>query len=275
MSRTLLTEPCFFQPLLPGFEDNFLIPIAFSKYLNGQVCEKAMLRSRKGKKLWPVKINGRRFGDGWKKFVEDHGLKIGEFLVFRYKGDLIFNVMVFDRSTCEKEYAPPTALEEEKIQIQEQNLQEDSTCGKEVKTGLKAKASPSIVEYPSCVKEEEIEIEEQTLPNDSTRGKEVKTRLEEKASSSTLENPHCVIELSRDSFIKTELYGRSCSMILQDEEGKCWPSKLKFRSSNGKTLIRDAWKSFRDAHKLKLGDSIIVELAKNGQIPVLKLTIHT
>ncbi|XP_065870588.1 uncharacterized protein [Euphorbia lathyris] len=43
-------------------------------------------------------------------------------------------------------------------------------------------------------------------------------------------------------------------------------------SSEVQVVIRGAWKSFCLAYKLKIGDSIIVELARNGKIPVLKLT---
>ncbi|XP_065851143.1 B3 domain-containing protein REM9-like [Euphorbia lathyris] len=152
-TMTLSSKRHFFQALLPGFEDDVvgfeddvLIPISFCKYLNVQECEKAMLRSQKGEKLWPVKINGRRFEDGWKQFVKDHDLKIGDFLVFRHHGDLVFNVLVLDSTTCEKEYPPVTGKQVE-----------TSSCEKEY--------LPT-----TAIKEEQIEIEEQNLPKDSTRG---------------------------------------------------------------------------------------------------------
>ena len=79
------------------------IPISFFKHLKGEECEKAVLRSLSGK-LWHVKINGRRFEDGWKEFAKYHALHVGDFLVFRHEGNMVFDVMVFDPSTCEREY---------------------------------------------------------------------------------------------------------------------------------------------------------------------------
>ncbi|XP_065851031.1 B3 domain-containing protein REM13-like isoform X2 [Euphorbia lathyris] len=236
MSTTLLTKPHFFKPLLPGFQDDFLIPAAYSKYLKEQNCETAMLGSRQGGKLWPVKINCRRFEDGWKQFVEDHGLQIGDFLVFRHEGDLVFYVLVFDRTSCEKEYPSFTATEDH-----EQNLPRDSISGKKVKTSLEEKASSSVLEYPYSVI--------QLTPNSIKK--------------SRLKIPH---KFAREH----GLYDRLCSMILKDEEGNCWPALL-YKSSNGKTYIAGGWTSYIAAHKLKAGDSLIVELTTNGKIPVLKM----
>ena len=42
------------------------------------------------------------FGDGWLDFVLGHDLQIGEVLVFRYDGDMVFHVTVLDKSACEK-----------------------------------------------------------------------------------------------------------------------------------------------------------------------------
>ncbi|XP_065854794.1 putative B3 domain-containing protein REM15 [Euphorbia lathyris] len=244
-----LREPHFFKPLFPGFEDDFLIPVAFFKYLNGHECEEAQatLRSRRGK-LWPVKINGRRFGDGWKQFVQDHDLHIADFLVFKHEGDLVFYVFVFDRTTCEREYPPFPATQVENTQIQQQNVPIHTTTGKELEKRMK-----------------------------------VECRLEAEARSSVLEHPYCLIKLTPDCFKSSKfhipwkfarehgLYGRCCSMILKDENGSCWPAKLLHKSSNSKTFVAGGWTAFHVAHKLKIGDSLIVELTRNGNVPVLKM----
>ncbi|KZV45208.1 hypothetical protein F511_11808 [Dorcoceras hygrometricum] len=49
--------------------------------------------------------DGLFFSDGWEAFVNDHFLEQGDFLVFRYDGDLEFTVLVFDQNMCEKEAA--------------------------------------------------------------------------------------------------------------------------------------------------------------------------
>ncbi|RWW83034.1 hypothetical protein BHE74_00008473 [Ensete ventricosum] len=49
--------------------------------------------------------NGLRFESGWKEFVVDHAMEIGDFLVFRLEGCSCFSVLVFDATACEKEVA--------------------------------------------------------------------------------------------------------------------------------------------------------------------------
>lgn len=59
--------------------------------------------------IWNVGLtrdnNGTLFFKyGWKEFVEDHCLQENEILVFKYKGDSSFDVLIFDhKSFCEKE----------------------------------------------------------------------------------------------------------------------------------------------------------------------------
>lgn len=47
--------------------------------------------------------NGLFFHNGWQRFVKDHHLEVGDFLIFRYDGESKFNVTIYDRSACEKD----------------------------------------------------------------------------------------------------------------------------------------------------------------------------
>lgn len=38
---------------------------------------------------------------GWHRFVKDHRLQFGDFLVFRYDGESKFKVKIYDRTCCE------------------------------------------------------------------------------------------------------------------------------------------------------------------------------
>lgn len=50
------------------------------------------------------KVNDKLFFQkGWKKFVQDHNLKLGEFLVFEYARNSKFYVEIYGKSTCNKE----------------------------------------------------------------------------------------------------------------------------------------------------------------------------
>ncbi|XP_065848513.1 B3 domain-containing protein REM6-like isoform X4 [Euphorbia lathyris] len=286
----VLTKPRFFKPLIPGFEDEFLIPVSFLKNLKGEECDRAKLRSQRGK-VWPVKINGRRFEDGWKQFVEDHDLQIGEFLVFRHEGDMVFDVLVLDRSTCQREYLPFTDVKEEETEIQQPNVQNCSPSRilehPEVRRELKIQSNANT--KASELRKSQLEIPQGAKESDSDSGKKlerkkkVKTKLKAKASSSVDELPNCVIKLSPDSIKKSRLYiprnfarklglhCQSCSMILKDEEEKSWPATLLYRTLDRHFFVGGGWGDFRGAHKLKLGDSLFIQLIQNGETPVMKI----
>ncbi|XP_015075288.1 B3 domain-containing protein REM5-like [Solanum pennellii] len=93
-------KPHFFKPILPGFKDSLKIPVDFWKYLKGHKHMKnAILRS--AGKRWVVKVKRGWLEDNWKIFVEDVNLQLGDILVFRHEGDMVFDVSIFDSSHCE------------------------------------------------------------------------------------------------------------------------------------------------------------------------------
>ena len=79
------------------------------------------MKDRREKTYWQVKIVGDGdgdgdddhddgvlyFRDGWEEFCKDHGLQVGDVLVFEHKGHLVFDVSIFDPSACERELQPP------------------------------------------------------------------------------------------------------------------------------------------------------------------------
>ncbi|CAF2127078.1 unnamed protein product [Brassica napus] len=103
-------NPHFFQPLLPGFHSHINIPIAFySKHIKGTtnegyVNEVVKLRSDASDLTWEVKMDGRRLTHGWEKFATGHCLKVGDIVIFRHDGDLLFHVTPFGPSCCEIQY---------------------------------------------------------------------------------------------------------------------------------------------------------------------------
>ena len=130
------TNPHFFQPLLPGYHSHMVlstlvsvsssmniayserwfrlfffsfcmllqnIPVAFFlKHVQGRNGDKtARLRSDASDTTWEVVINGRRLTGGWKEFVKAHDLRVGDVLVFRHEGELVFHVTALGSSCCE------------------------------------------------------------------------------------------------------------------------------------------------------------------------------
>nr|VDC93216.1 unnamed protein product [Brassica oleracea] len=91
-------NPHFLQPLLPGFHSHINIPIAFySKHIEGTTNDSnanatVKLRSDASDVTWEVKMDGRRLTQGWEKFATGHAFKVGDIVIFRHDGDLLFHV---------------------------------------------------------------------------------------------------------------------------------------------------------------------------------------
>lgn len=62
------------------------------------------LRSEVSDITWEVKMDGQRLTQGWQKFATSHDLRVGDIVVFRHDGDLLFHVTCFGPSCCEIQY---------------------------------------------------------------------------------------------------------------------------------------------------------------------------
>ncbi|EOA18920.1 hypothetical protein CARUB_v10007553mg [Capsella rubella] len=99
-------NPHFFKVLLPGFDSNLNIPMKFfSAYIEGRYEGKTVeLESDASEKSWKVEMEGRRLTFGWKEFASSHDLRIGDVIIFRHQGALLFHVACFGPSCCEIQY---------------------------------------------------------------------------------------------------------------------------------------------------------------------------
>ncbi|CAG7860791.1 unnamed protein product [Brassica rapa] len=108
-------EPHFFKPLLPGFHNGVTIPLSFfSQHIQGKTNgKKWKLRSDASDQTWEVIQEGRRLTGGWKDFTTAHDLRIGDILVFKHEGDMVFHVTPFGPSCCEIQFTHPHSIKEE------------------------------------------------------------------------------------------------------------------------------------------------------------------
>ncbi|KAI3922066.1 hypothetical protein MKX01_005755 [Papaver californicum] len=78
------------------------------KHISNEESDRAILEAPSGSQ-WHVKLskteNGTFYQDGSQDFVRCYSLWNNEFLVFRYDGNMHFNVVILDNSGCEREYA--------------------------------------------------------------------------------------------------------------------------------------------------------------------------
>nr|XP_045086649.1 B3 domain-containing protein Os03g0212300-like isoform X2 [Aegilops tauschii subsp. strangulata] len=87
------------------------LPDKFAKMLAGREPHKVKLREAGSglRRLWDVLVvfdgEGHMYlGPGWEQFARAHELQLGHFLVFRYDGDAMFTVKMFDNTMCRMYY---------------------------------------------------------------------------------------------------------------------------------------------------------------------------
>ncbi|KAH0938630.1 hypothetical protein HID58_006091 [Brassica napus] len=108
-------KPHFLKPLLSDFYSGVTIPLGFfSQHIEGKTNRKTWkLRSDATDQTWEVIQEGRRLTGGWKDFTTAHDLQIGDIVIFKHEGDMVFHVTPFGPSCCEIQYTHPHIIKEE------------------------------------------------------------------------------------------------------------------------------------------------------------------
>ncbi|XP_061365397.1 B3 domain-containing protein REM16-like isoform X2 [Gastrolobium bilobum] len=96
----------FAQFLRGSYDQQLALPKTFSDNLKKKLPGNVTLRGPGGI-VWNIGLMTRDdtlyFTNGWQQFVKDHSLKENDFLVFKYNGESLFDVLIFDgESYCEK-----------------------------------------------------------------------------------------------------------------------------------------------------------------------------
>ncbi|XBH65296.1 hypothetical protein VPH35_118915 [Triticum aestivum] len=101
----------FFEIVIEKSCSRQRLPDKFAKMLTGREPHKVKLREAGSglRRLWDVLVvfdgEGHMYlGPGWEQFARAHELQLGHFLVFRYDGDAMFTVKMFDNTMCRMYY---------------------------------------------------------------------------------------------------------------------------------------------------------------------------
>ncbi|XP_042382367.1 B3 domain-containing protein Os01g0905400-like isoform X1 [Zingiber officinale] len=100
-----LPPPSFFKIMLGDFTKVLFIPPKFTYNLIDHVNQNVYLKdcNEQSSKVKVSRINGQlAFQEGWAKFVVDHSINFGEFLVFINVTRALFFVKIFGISACER-----------------------------------------------------------------------------------------------------------------------------------------------------------------------------
>ncbi|XBI01470.1 hypothetical protein VPH35_130239 [Triticum aestivum] len=101
----------FFEIVIEKSCSRQRLPDKFAKMLAGREPHKVKLQEAGSglHRLWDVSVvfdgEGHMYlGPGWEHFARAHELQLGYFLVFRYDGDTMFTVKMFDNTMCRMYY---------------------------------------------------------------------------------------------------------------------------------------------------------------------------
>ncbi|KAK1680222.1 hypothetical protein QYE76_041070 [Lolium multiflorum] len=112
------------------------LPKKFADYLDGKEPAKVYLRAADcGPRLWTMEVlfdgQGRMYLDkGWEKFAIAHGVDFGWFVHFKYEGDDVLTVKVFDGTMCRR-CKPRQVAGEEELPWWCKELEEGKSKGEE------------------------------------------------------------------------------------------------------------------------------------------------
>ncbi|OVA05169.1 B3 DNA binding domain [Macleaya cordata] len=218
------------------------IPVTFSSEQLGdeEIGKTAILRSRK---------------QGWVDFMKEHDLKFGDFLVFEHKGNLVFNVFIFDPTNCEKEFPPPPPPPPSSPPPQSHHHHHDQVHKRHH-------------HHHDKHHHHRHDHKKSTFTNTASRASSSTTlpspaRFVSTISASNLIPYHPYLNVPTKFARSNGLNKMLGTITIRDKKGRAWQMKLGQRKTQGiyeRTFIGTGWYEFAVAHGLKAGDVCILEL---------------
>ncbi|WZY82615.1 B3 domain-containing protein REM13-like [Brassica napus] len=225
-STTLLSPPQFFHTLLPGFQTHLTIPSDFfSNYIKDLETTTAELKSDSSLDItWKVKLTGRILNDGWGDFAVANNLHIGNVVLVRYEGGIVFHVSDLGPSFSLIQHINPPRQNIDAVtrNCSEAHSREDTSL---IKKKLKPPVSYS--SYSPCHKR----FVTFTLPPEYA----TLCRL-------TLPNP----------FVKENGISKPAEICVLGKDGTKWPITLLL-DKKGIMSFGKGWKEFVKANGLETG----------------------
>ncbi|XP_072963653.1 putative B3 domain-containing protein Os04g0347400 [Typha angustifolia] len=233
-------RPQFFKVLLPRCLGKLKIPPKFAVHLSNDNIvdgQKANILGPLGK-VWQVELlkegSGLFFGSGWKEFVRAYELLVGYFLVFRYEGNMIFTIKVFDLTGCRKEYKNLSSFDQE--EAAEENI---------VPSKRKRKSEKKEV------RKEGIRKEESSSCNKS------RPRLER-----TIRTYNRAYVNIPKQFCSSVGLSTTREIVLKNSTQKSW--QVSFGMYENYNFLGKGWREFSKDNNIKIGDRCIFELVQEN-----------
>ncbi|PRQ50581.1 putative transcription factor B3-Domain family [Rosa chinensis] len=282
------TTPHFFQIILEDTSRDIKIriPKKFVMKYGEDVSNSAFLKLPSGSE-WEVELtrcNGKVwFERGWPEFSKFCSLDYGDFLVFRYEGNSIFQVCIFDRTATEIDY-PITMPDMEKTDHEDEEddnisieISEDSPphpktreksplpCPpsfKKMRTSWSGKAADTMFGNDGGGSSSARRYQKGTVEaigEMHSLNKSEKAQALWRVDAFISENPH--FKGFPVKFFKRNVIKDADNVTLRVSNGKTWSVKFKYEKSRAR--LQHGWLAFVKDNCLKVGDVCVFALIKD------------
>ncbi|RLN41673.1 hypothetical protein C2845_PM01G34770 [Panicum miliaceum] len=294
----------FFKVLVGDFHKRLVLPDKLALHFKGKKARSINLESPSGHTfdVQVAKNSGRlALQSGWESFVSAHGLKMMDFLVFKYDGISRMKVLIFDPTGCEK--LPPCFVMKDAIsgrKMKEESIDISSNYANlpmktpEAKTksrkqrnaskiaNISSSCSPSESSGGSTSSEEHESrsVPSYILPRRTSLTNVQKKQLKENVGAICSEIPIfvCVMKKSNVSTIHQSMrfsgaYSEAYlpfkeRTLMLHRHGKSWEVMCRIQVRRGHRNFQNlckGWKRFARDNNLRLGDLCLFELLKTKE----------
>ncbi|CAA2971107.1 B3 domain-containing transcription factor VRN1-like [Olea europaea subsp. europaea] len=215
--------------------------------------------------------------DGWEKFIDDHSIDYGYFLLFKYTGNSSFKVHIFDLSTTEVDYHKNRNFKKDensdddsvkiltsfpsKPEISSSRHGVGNICGihatYDIRHGVdrgNRDAAETSKSRSSYLTRSKCKIE--------GGGLGIKTENLNTSTKFSPKNPSFVVDLKPNNLFPRcwmDLPGASEHFELHDSDGKKWLLNI-IRGKRRQNYLGKGWKTVVKEKSLKVGDTCVFEL---------------
>ncbi|XVE93294.1 hypothetical protein REPUB_Repub01dG0178500 [Reevesia pubescens] len=264
-------RPCFFNIILKkgNASLSLRIPQHFVRnHLPEEIPSKAVLKGPSGD-YWNITMWQKKgniiMQHGWHQFYQDHSLGNNELLLFRYNGNMCFDVQIFDQSGVERKNVLITRKHQDSnAEIKEEEIDtiDVGETGAQVETSRQGKRkSKEETNSGSCSRKQQIP---------APAGRKCNGKLCKAAEDFTSKFPHykhCLTKSNVDhpfilhipsSFVRANLPKTRTKFTFRTSKQKSWEVAILYSETN--KIFSEGWCEFARDNKLKMGDCCVFEL---------------
>ncbi|WVZ59850.1 hypothetical protein U9M48_009943 [Paspalum notatum var. saurae] len=254
----------FFKIMLGDFRSRMTVPNKFVRHFRDKIPEKIKLKVSNGSTCTVVVaryLNKLVLKAGWEAFVSTHGIKMGDFLVFSYNGNSLFEVLIFDPSCCVK--TPSNIAGNICHHVKHQHIDsiEISSDSDDYQTRQSRRCESSETVQSGGLSQNDMEMN----LNSSTK-KKVRTLCSDipiygaLMTKSNITRDNCYLGFHKKYAV--QYLPRDTQILRLKRHGKVW--QVKFIVAKSMPMrFSQGWKEFARDNKLQIGDICLFEQLKN------------